>query len=65
MVLAEPTKWIDWESALTLMTRDMYIIGVDKSAKWPLTVTLKPKEGSGETIGYEAEMRFIVRPRTF
>ncbi len=65
VVLAEPSKWIDWESALTLMTRDMYVIGVDRNSKWPLTVTLKPKDDAGQTMHFEPDMRFIVRPRTY
>jgi len=64
VVLSDPTKWVDWESALTLMTQEMYVIAVDKGAKWPLTVTLKPETGKGETMNYEADMRFVVRPRT-
>ena len=63
ILLAEPTKWIDWESALTLMTRDVYIISVNPESQWPLTVTLKPEDKKGETMDYDAKMNFMVRPR--
>ncbi len=63
IVLADASKWIEWESALTLMTQDMYVVGVDKQSKWPLTVTLKPDTGKGETMNYESAMKFVVRQR--
>jgi len=63
IVLADPSKWIEWESALTLMTQDMYVVNVDRNSKWPLTVTLKPDTGKGETMNYESGMRFVVRQR--
>lgn len=63
VLLSEATKWIDWESALTLMTRDVYVISVNPDSEWPLTVTLKPNEKKGETMDYSDEMKFIVKPR--
>ena len=64
VVLSEPTKWTDWESALTHKAQELYVIAVDKGAKWPLTVTLKPEMAEGENLNYEANMGFFVRPRT-
>ncbi|MFN8389390.1 MAG: hypothetical protein U0136_03785 [Bdellovibrionota bacterium] len=63
VVLADAAKWIDWESALVLMTHDVHIMAADPQAKWPLTVTLKPDQGKGETMNYEKEMQFIVRQK--
>lgn len=64
VVLSEPTRWVEWESSITLMTQELYVIGVELGAKWPLTVTLKPESGKGETMNYEANMRFVLKPRT-
>ena len=63
IVLAEPSKWIEWESAMTLMMQDMFVVNADPISKWPLTVTLKPDTGKGETMNYEADMRFVIRQR--
>ncbi len=63
IILTDPTKWIDWESALMLMTKDVFVLSANPDSEWPLTVTLKPKEGKGETMDYNAGMQFIVRPR--
>lgn len=64
VVLSEPTKWIEWETALTHKAQELYVIAVDRGAKWPLTVSLKPELDEGENLNYEANMRFVVRPRT-
>lgn len=61
IILSEPTKWIDWESALTLMTKDVHVIGISADPKWPLTVTLNPATGKGENMNYAEEMKFLVR----
>lgn len=61
VILAEPTKWIDWESALTLMTKEVHVIGIGPDPKWPLSVTLDPKNGKGEDMNYSEQMKFVVR----
>lgn len=63
VVLAEAGKWIDWESALTLMTQDMYVIGVEEGTDWPLRVTLKPGQDNGQTMNYEEEMKFTLKKK--
>lgn len=63
VILAEAGKWIDWESALTLMTQDIYVIEIEPNSKWPLRVTLRPESDRGQTMNYESEMKFLVRHR--
>lgn len=61
VILSEPTKWIDWESALTLMTKDVFVIDISSDPKWPLAVTLDPKSSKGENMNFSEEMKFIVK----
>ncbi len=61
LTLAEPTKWINWESALTLMVQDVFVVAVDPAAKWPLSVTMKYGSQDSTTMDYNPEMKFVVR----
>jgi hypothetical protein len=64
ILLAEPAKWINWESAMTLMLRDVYVLSVNPESEWPLTITLKTDNSAIEEMDYSSEMKFIVRPRS-
>lgn len=68
IILSEPSKWINWESVMTLMVKDVYVISVNPESEWPLTVTVKPDTlnttaDSGEEMSYSSDMKFIIRPR--
>jgi hypothetical protein len=64
VILSDPSKWINWESAMTLMLKDVYVISVNPDSEWPLTVTMKSDERAGEQMDYNSDMKFIIRPRT-
>ena len=63
IVLTDAPKWIDWESALTLMSREVFVVGVDPSAEWPLTITFDPAQAGGDTIAHDDKMQFVVRQK--
>jgi hypothetical protein len=63
IILSEPAKWINWESAMTLMLQDVYIISVNPQSQWPLTVTMRSDQSAGSEMNYDSDMKFIVRPR--
>ncbi len=63
IILSEPAKWINWESAMMLMVKDVYVISVNPESEWPLTVTMKSDTSGGEVMNYDSDMKFIIRPR--
>ncbi|MCB0324701.1 MAG: hypothetical protein KDD69_14060 [Bdellovibrionales bacterium] len=60
VILAEAARWIDWESALTLQLKDVYIHRVDPTSRLPLFVALS-KDADPDPIPYDPEMKFILR----
>jgi hypothetical protein len=61
IILAEPAKWIDWESAMTLMMKDTYVVALSDDPKWPLAVSFDFQAVKGDTMNYDKEMKFIVK----
>lgn len=67
VILSEPSKWINWESVMMLMTNDVYVISVNPESKWPLTLTMNSgmnkEKNENSDIDYNSEMKFIIRSR--
>ncbi len=63
VAMVEATRWVNWESALTLMARDLFVVEVARNTEFPIYVSFDPNDKAGESIAFNEEMQFIVRPK--
>jgi hypothetical protein len=61
IILAQATKWITWESALTLQIREVFILRVRPDEPLPIYVSMSEDINEAESIPYDKEMKFILR----
>ena len=63
VILANPQKWIDWESAMTFMTADAFVVWVNTDSEWQLHISFSNSKNDANSIAYEEGMAFILRSK--